>query len=83
MTPGYTGTRDQEDVIVYAPTGLESITDVTIVNGTATHPAFTEGTKGPVIVTATKAVQNSALSGYYRATDEDGRYSYCGFPLTA
>jgi trimeric autotransporter adhesin len=79
---GFTGTRDQEDVIVYAPAGLKSITDVRVVNGTATHPAFTEGTKGPVIVTATKAVQNSALSGYYKATAEDGRSTYCGFYLT-
>jgi hypothetical protein len=78
---GFTGTRDQEDVIVYAPAGLASITDVTVVNGTASHPAFTPGSKGPVVVTATKTVQSMGVSGYYKATDEDGRYTFCGFYL--
>jgi hypothetical protein len=78
---GFTGTRDQEDVIVYAPAGLASITGVTVVNGTASHPAFTPGTKGPVIVTATKTAQSLAVSGYYKAPDEEGRSTYCGFYL--
>jgi hypothetical protein len=80
---GFTGTRDQEDVIVYAPAGLASISDVTVVNGTATHAAFTPGTKGPVVVTATKTVQSLGVSGYYKATDTEGRYSFCGFYLAA
>jgi hypothetical protein len=80
---GFTGTRDQEDVIVYAPAGLASINVVTVVNGTASHPAFTPGTKGPVIVTATKTVESMGVSGYYKATDDDGRTTYCGFYLAA
>lgn len=76
---GFTGQRDQEDVIVYAPTGLASITGVTLVNGTATYPPFTPGTTGPVLVTATKTVQSTLTSGHYKATDDRGRTTYCGF----
>jgi hypothetical protein len=76
---GFTGDHDQEGVIVYAPAGLASITQVTVVNGTANHSAFTSGTTGPVLVTAAKTAQTTLTSGYYKATDDLGRSTYCGF----
>lgn len=79
----FTGTDNQEDVVVYAPAGLMSITNVTVVNGTAEYAPFTPGTKSPVIVTATATSQNTPVSGYYKATDEEGRSTLCGFYIQA
>lgn len=76
---GFKGANNQEDVVVYAPAGLASITNVTVVNGTAAYAPFTPGTKGPVIVTATSTDQSVPVSGYYKATDEEGRSTVCGF----
>ncbi len=57
--------------------GLASITNVAISNGTVSIPAFARGTKGPVVVVATKIDQALPTHWSFDATDVAGHTTFC------
>ena len=57
--------------------GLQAITDILITNGTISVAAFTPGTTGPVVVTATKANQSLPTSFSFKAVDVAGNVKTC------
>src|ERR1700682_324257 len=57
--------------------GLQSITVTKNVNATVDVPAFTPGTKGPVVVTGTKTDQSKGAQVGLRATDVAGNVTDC------
>ena len=57
--------------------GLQSITVTKNVNATVDVPAFTPGTKAPVVVTGTKTDQTKGAQVGLRATDVAGNVTNC------
>ena len=57
--------------------GLQSITVTKNVNATVDVPAFTPGTKAPVVVTGTKTDQSKGAQVGLRATDVAGNVTDC------
>jgi streptogramin lyase len=75
---GGAGGHDQEDVDVRdLGSGLASITNVKITNGTVSMPAITPGTASTVTVTATKTTQGLSTVWSFDATDADGNVRHC------
>jgi len=71
-------TGAQESVTVQdSGNGLASIGDVSITNGTVSIPAFARGTKGQVVVVATKTDPGLPTRWSFEATDVAGQTSFC------
>lgn len=58
-------------------TGLASIVPTTAINATVIVPAFTPGTTGPILVTATKINQAQSAQVALRVTDVAGNFTDC------
>lgn len=74
---GATG-HDQQDVTVKdGGSGLKTITNIVVSNGTVFVSPFTIGTTGPVILTATKTTQGVSTKWSFDATDVAGNVKHC------
>jgi Putative Ig domain len=72
------GPPTQQQVTVQdTGSGLKSITNIKITNGTVATPSFTQGTTGPVVVTATKTNQSAKTVWSFDATDMAGNLTDC------
>jgi hypothetical protein len=71
------GPPKQQDVTVTDPDGLARIFNVHIVNGTVAVPAFTLGTTGPVVLTATKTDQSLNTFWEFDVTGVNGVTKHC------
>jgi hypothetical protein len=72
------GNPQQQDVTVTdTGSGLDSITNVVVSNGTVAIPPFTSGTTNGVVVTATKTDQTKKTRWSFDATDKAGNTKHC------
>ncbi len=72
------GPPEQEQVTVTdTGSGLASITNIEITNGTVSVAPFTPGTTGPVVVTATKTDQTMQTVWSFDATNVAGVTTHC------
>lgn len=73
-----TPTMQQEKVTVQdTGSGLASIYDIQITNGTVSVPAFTSGTTSPVVVTANKTDLSKTTKWSFHAKDVAGNSTFC------
>jgi hypothetical protein len=67
---------DRELVNVSAANGLAAVSQIKISNGTVSY-ALSQGSRQPIVVTATKAVQGTQTQWSFDATDDAGNYALC------
>jgi hypothetical protein len=71
------GPPQQQDVTVKDLDGIASIFNVNVINGTVNVPAFTPGTTGPVVLTATKTNQSQRTFWEFDVKDSKGVTTHC------
>ena len=68
--------KQQKVLVVDEESGIDSITDLQIENGTFGFPAFPPGAKG-ITTTATKNDQSELTRYHFTATDQAGNSTFC------
>jgi hypothetical protein len=71
------GPPAQQDVTVRDADGISSISNVHVINGTVSVPHFTPGTKGPIVLTATKVDPTNRTFWGFDVTEGNGFTRSC------